>query len=239
MKDSIVRNHYIHNILPRKRVTDELHVGGRVATEYLLAAMDLKPGMAVLDVGSGLGAAARLAASLYDIHVTGIDLVPEFCDEARQKTDDPRVEFVCGSALETEFKDSSYDAIFMLHVNMNIKEKYDLISEISRISKPNSQFGFYEILADENVTDMAYPCPWASHKDDSFLISPAEMDGLLQRAGFTVEKKESRRDFGMDAMLRRQADYPEQAFVNLIENVREKRCAPWQYICRKLSGDNT
>lgn len=233
MKDSIVRDHYIHNILPRKRVTDELHIGGRVATEYLLAAMDLKPGMKVLDVGSGLGAAARLAAALYDIRVTGIDLVPEFCDEARQKTDDPRVDFVCGSALETGFEKSSYDAIFMLHVNMNIKEKENLINEISRISKPNSQFGFYEILADENVVDMAYPCPWASLQGDSFLISPEEIEGLLQHAGFTVEKKECRREFAMDAMLRRQADYPEQAFVNLIENVREKRCVPWQYICRK------
>lgn len=233
MKDSIVRDHYIHNILPRKRVTDELHIGGRVATEYLLAAMDLKPGMKVLDVGSGLGAAARLAAALYDIRVTGIDLVPEFCDEARQKTDDPRVDFICGSALDTGFENSDYDAIFMLHVNMNIKEKENLINEISRISKPNSQFGFYEILADENVADMTYPCPWASLQGDSFLISPEEIEGLLQHAGFTVEKKECRREFAMDAMLRRQADYPEQAFVNLIENVREKRCVPWQYICRK------
>ena len=161
MKESVVQNHYIHNILTRKRVTDELHIGARVATEYLLAAMDLKPGMKVLDVGSGLGAAARLAASLYNIEVTGIDLVPEFCEEARKNTDDARVSFVCGSALDMDFADAAFEAVFMLHVNMNIHEKQRLFNEISRVLQSKHQFSFYEILADECVADMVYPCPWA------------------------------------------------------------------------------
>ncbi|QQG37257.1 MAG: class I SAM-dependent methyltransferase [Micavibrio aeruginosavorus] len=234
MKDSVVQDHYIHNILTRRRVTDELHIGARVATEYLLAAMDLKPGMKVLDVGSGLGAAARLAASLYNIHVTGIDLVPEFCEEARRNADDGRVEFICGSALDMDFESGMFDAAFMLHVNMNIREKKSLINEIARVIKKNSQFGFYEILAGEHVAAMAYPCPWAANREDSFLIAPVDLDNLLAEAGFATEKKEGRRDFGIAAMERRQADYPEQPFVNLLENVRENRCAPWQYICRKI-----
>lgn len=234
MKDSVVRDHYIHNILSRKRVTDELHIGGRVATEYLLSAMDMKPGMRVLDVGSGLGVAARLAASLYDIHVTGIDLVPEFCEEARRNTDDERVEFICGSALEMNVAADAFDAAFMIHANMNIAEKKNLINEIARVLDLKSHFGFYEILAGENVADMAYPCPWAVQKEDSFLIAPLDLETLLEAAGFVIEKKENRRDFGIQAMERRQADYPEQPFVNLLENVRENRCVPWQYICRKM-----
>lgn len=234
MKDSVVKDHYIHNILPRKRVTDELHVGGRVATEYLLAAMTLKPGARVLDVGSGLGAAARLAATVYDVQVTGIDLVPEFCAEAVRNTDDPRVKFVCGSALDMEFSANAFEAAFMLHVNMNIQDKQRLFNEIARVLESGSQFGLYEILADEHAAGMLYPCPWAAVAQDSFLITPGEIETLLEGAGFAIEKKESRREFAITAMERRQADYPEQAFVNLLENVREKRCAPWQYICRKL-----
>lgn len=234
MKDSVVKDHYIHNVLPRKRITDDLHVGGTVATEYLLAAMDLKPKMRVLDVGSGLGAAARLAASTYDIQVTGIDLVPAFYQEAVRNNNDPRVRFVCGSALEMEFSDNAFEAAFMLHVNMNIYDKQNLLNEIARVIESNSQFGFYEILAGEHVADMAYPCPWAVNGADSFLITSGEIETMLEASGFIIEKKECRREFGIGAMERRQADYPEQAFVNLLENVREKRCAPWQYICRKL-----
>ena len=234
MKDSVVQDHYIHNILPRKRVTDELHVGGKFATEYLLKAIDLKPGLKVLDVGSGLGAAARLAASLYNIHVTGLDIIPEFCEEARKNTQDDRVDFICGSALDTKFPDGAFEAVFMLHVNMNIGKKENLFKEIARVLQNNSQFGFYEILADEHVGSMVYPCPWASKADDSFLITPGEIEAMLEIAGFVVEQKESRRDFAIDAMERRQADYPEQPFVNLLENVRQKRCAPWQYVCRKI-----
>ena len=235
MKESVVHDHYIHNILNRQRPTDDLHIGGRVATEYLLKAMDLRPGMKVLDVGSGLGATARLAASLYNVNVTGLDLVPEFCEEARRNTDDQRVSFVCGSALDMDFPERAFDAVFMLHVNMNIKEKHILFNEISMVLQKNSQFSFYEILAEKNVAAMAYPCPWASKQEDSFLISSDELEAILIQTGFKIEQKESRRDFGIEAMERRQAAYPEQPFVNLLENVRENRCAPWQYVCRKDS----
>lgn len=234
MKDSVVKDHYIHNILGRKRSTDELHIGAHVATEYLLKAMDLRPGMKVLDVGSGLGAAARLAASLFDINVTGLDLVPEFCEEARRNTADKRVSFICGSALDMDFPDAAFEAAFMLHVNMNIQEKQNLFNEIARVLHKNSQFAFYEILADEHAGEMVYPCPWAIRAEESFLITPGEVETILEAAGFVIEKKESRRDFGLEAMARRQASYPEQPFVNLLENVRENRCAPWQYICRKV-----
>lgn len=122
----------------------------------------------------------------------------------------------------------------MLHVNMNIRDKLILFNEIARVLEFNSQFGFYEILADEYVAEMAYPCPWAAESADSFLIAPADLETMIEAAGFIIEKKENRREFGIKAMERRQADYPEQAFVNLLENVREKRCAPWQYVCRKL-----
>ncbi len=233
MKDSVVNDHYIHNILPRKRVTDELHIGGKFATSYLLKAMDLRPGMKVLDVGSGLGAAARLAAETYDVDVTGVDLVPGFVEEAIKNTNDARVKFVCGSALAMDFADGSFQASFMLHVNMNIQEKQKLFSEIARVLESCSQFGFFEIMADVHVGAMVYPCPWAGRAEDSFLATPGEIETMLEVAGFAVIEKENRRDFALEAMTRRQADYPEQAFVNLLENVREMRCVPWQYVCRK------
>jgi cyclopropane fatty-acyl-phospholipid synthase-like methyltransferase len=56
---------------------DEFHIGGRQASEDLLGQLDRSPHHHVLDVGCGLGGAARLVASRYRSRVTGIDLTDE------------------------------------------------------------------------------------------------------------------------------------------------------------------
>ena len=60
----------------------EFHIGGRPASQHLIAQLDLSDGMHVLDVGSGLGGTARLIASASGAQATGIDLTPEFVDVA-------------------------------------------------------------------------------------------------------------------------------------------------------------
>ena len=53
---------------------DEFHVGGLQATQAVAAHMDLRPGLRLLDVGSGIGGSARYFAAEHGCHVTGIDL---------------------------------------------------------------------------------------------------------------------------------------------------------------------
>jgi SAM-dependent methyltransferase len=55
---------------------NEFHCRGRKATLELAAPMNLAADSAVLDIGSGLGGAARTVAEAYGCHVTGIDLTP-------------------------------------------------------------------------------------------------------------------------------------------------------------------
>ena len=49
---------------------DEFHIGGQAATEHLAIQLDLKSGMSLLDLGSGLGGAARFFARQYGCRVT-------------------------------------------------------------------------------------------------------------------------------------------------------------------------
>lgn len=237
MNESFIEQHYNNNILKNKIVSDELHIGGRKATEYLLAALGLHQGQNVLDVGSGLGATARAAAELYGVSVTGLELVEGLCEEARRITEEKGLtglcDFIQGSALDMPFKDSSYDAAFMLHVNMNVQNKIKLFNEISRVLKPNSLFCFYEILADIHVESMVYPCPWSSLAAHSFLITPDRLEEIIEDAGIVIETKERRYDFAVSMMQRAVEDQPRPAFVNLLENIQQQRCCPWQYICRK------
>ena len=57
---------------------DEFHIGGRAASEYVLAKLALTPDHHVLDIGCGIGGTARFMAKSYGCRVTGIDLTPEF-----------------------------------------------------------------------------------------------------------------------------------------------------------------
>ena len=62
---------------------DEYHIGGRQASADFLGQLDLTPEKQVLDIGCGLGGAARFVASRYGCQVTGLDLTPEFIETAK------------------------------------------------------------------------------------------------------------------------------------------------------------
>src|ERR1700746_2057460 len=55
-------------------VVDEFHIGGREAAEGTAAQIRLRPGMKLLDIGSGIGGPARYFSSAHGCRVTGIDL---------------------------------------------------------------------------------------------------------------------------------------------------------------------
>src|SRR6185369_17299910 len=59
---------------------DEFHIGGRKASEDFLDQLGLGADKHVLDVGCGLGGAARFVASRYGCRVTGIDLTSEYVE---------------------------------------------------------------------------------------------------------------------------------------------------------------
>ena len=108
IKQSPVTTHPINCLTPYKRPieqigkttdevtiedlapTDEFQIGSRPATQHLLSQLDFSEGDHILDVGCGLGGAARYMATAYDTQVTGIDLTQSFVDVGT------RVEFVGG-----------------------------------------------------------------------------------------------------------------------------------------------
>jgi len=61
---------------------DELPLWSAPFGQVLLDTILLKPGLRVLDIGSGLGGPARTLAETYGCHVTGIDLTASFCAAA-------------------------------------------------------------------------------------------------------------------------------------------------------------
>ncbi len=187
---------------------DEFHIGGSEATEAFLDQFGLEAGHHVLDVGCGLGGAARFAATRYGCRVTGIDLTSDFIETGntlcRWVGLDQRVELIRGSALALPFADASFDAAYMLHVGMNIADKEALAREVRRVLRPGATFGVYDVMQIA-PGELAYPVPWASGPELSALAGPDRYSMALQGAGFNIVSERTRRDVAIAYFADQQA----------------------------------
>jgi len=179
---------------------DEFHVGGLEATQELAAQMELRAGLRLLDVGSGIGGPARYFAAEHGCAVTGIDLTEEFVRVARSLTTrtklDGLVEFRQGSALELPFSPGTFDRAYMIHVGMNIADKAGIFREVRRVLKPNGLFTVFDIV---RIGDglIRYPVPWAMSEEASFVAKAEEYREALQGAGFRIAHERGRREFSI------------------------------------------
>jgi ubiquinone/menaquinone biosynthesis C-methylase UbiE len=180
---------------------DEFHIGGRIATENLVNQLGFSEQYRILDVGCGLGGAARFVASKYNNQVAGIDLTEEYIETGKSLCTwvklDKKVILQQGNAIAMPFQEESFDGAYMLHVGMNIEDKELLFREIFRVLRPESSFGIYDIMR-INGGDLIYPVPWATKKNISKLATPYQYKQALNNAGFAVSKENNRRKFALD-----------------------------------------
>lgn len=182
---------------------DEFHVGGRPATEALAAGIPLAPGQRLLDVGSGIGGPSRYFASRHACHVTGVDLTPDYVRVAealatRMGLAD-RLAYHCGSALSLPFEPASFDGAYMIHVGMNIADKTALFREVRRLLKPGAFFAIYDVMR-MSGGEPAWPVPWATGPQASFLAEPGDYVRMLNEAGFRPKEPVSRLEAGLAAL---------------------------------------
>ena len=182
-------------------LVDEFHLGGVAATRSLLAMLDPPPGARLLDVGSGIGGPARVAASEHGCRVTGVDLTPEFTELATELTArvglEDRVEFRTADAAALPFPDASFDLATLIHVGMNMPEKARVFTEVRRVLEPGGRFAIYDQML-SGTAQPAYPEPWAGDEGASFLATAADYRAMLTDAGFGVETEEDRTRAGID-----------------------------------------
>lgn len=272
--DKSVSDHYVHGnllnaielALPAigktiKTVTiedlapvDEFHIGGRIATDNLLKQLNFSQQNYLLDVGCGLGGAARYVASKYKHHVAGIDLTPEYIETGNSLNNwlnlDAHVSLDQGSALSMPYKDSAFDGGYMLHVGMNIGDKASLFSEIFRVLKPGTTFGIYDLMRQKDG-ELMYPVPWATDSSTSKLSTLEQYTQALEEAGFNILKVSNRREFSLnffkqlrEKSISKKGPPPlglhilmqENAAVkvgNMIDNITRDLIAPVEIIARK------
>ena len=186
-------------------VVDEFHIGGREATEAIAAQMDLRPGMRLLDIGSGIGGPARYFASVHGCHVTGVDLTPEYVRTAQAISVlvgvSASVQFEQGSATELPFEDHSFDGAYMLHVGMNIQDKVKLFREVKRALRGKAVYAIFDVMR-IGPGELQFPVPWASKTDESFVATTDDYRDALLDQGFAIMAERERKQFALDFFAR-------------------------------------
>ncbi len=274
LQDERVRDHYSHGDLlnaikialeqlgkttetvsiEELSAVDEFHIGGRLATDHLVDQLDLFSQCQVLDLGCGLGGAARYVAHQYHSYVTGVDLTPEYIETGLALTGWVKLEelvtLVQASVLSMPFESDYFDAAYTLHVGMNIEDKATFFTEVFRVLKPGAFFGIYDVMR-QNEGNLTYPMPLASEPESSKLASALQYHQVLSSVGFDVLRQNNRRDFALAffSQLREKAQQKNEPpqlslytlirknasakFKNMIDGIVDNLIVPIELVARK------
>jgi ubiquinone/menaquinone biosynthesis C-methylase UbiE len=167
---------------------DQFHVRGLVATAELAQLTGLDRSSRVLDAGSGLGGPARFLAETYGCRVTGVDLSPVFVELShelsRRSPVADLVRFEVADLCALPFGDGGFDRVWTQHVMMNVHERSKAYAEFHRVLSTDGRLAFYDVVAADERPDLVYPVPWASRHELSHLLTRAETEAALLKAGF-------------------------------------------------------
>ena len=118
----------------------------------VLAALNLRPGDRVLEVGVGTG----LSLQLYprDVRITGIDVSREMLDKARARVARRNLAHVEGllemDAERMDFPDASFDKVVAMYVVSVVERPAKLLEELHRVCKPDGEIFIVNHFQSEN-----------------------------------------------------------------------------------------
>jgi arsenite methyltransferase len=130
----------------------ELHPGGKATTRRSLELIELRPGERLLDVGSGSGTSALLAAREFGCLVAGLDYGAGAVRNAQQAADSAglcdQVGFVVGEAGALPFADGGFDAVLCECSLSTFPDKAPAVAEMRRVLRPGGRVAISDVVAD-------------------------------------------------------------------------------------------
>lgn len=160
-------------------------------TRRMLAEAGLAPGMRVLDVGSGAGDVAFLAAEMVGEggSVVGVDQNPEVLKAARARaeaTGVANVEFVHGDCREVAPGDG-FDALVGRLVLMYAADPAEVLRDLVRLLKPGGIVAFQDYNLSSNSVRLSPPTPLWQQTYDRFL-AVVKSAGIPSEMGFGLRR---------------------------------------------------
>lgn len=123
--------------------------------EDLVAALAPRPGETWLDVATGTGAVARMAARA-GADVTGLDLAPDLIETARRETEAEglSVRYDVGDAEALPYEDSSFDVVVSTFGVMFAPDHAAVARELARVCRPGGRLGLISWTEDSGIGDI-------------------------------------------------------------------------------------
>ena len=103
----------------------------------VLDRIDLRPGLDLLDVGTGTGGNIAIPAALRGANVVGLDLAPELFEHARRRAAEAGVdiEWIEGDAQDLPFADGSFDRVVSTFGAMFAPDHERAAAELIRVCR--------------------------------------------------------------------------------------------------------
>lgn len=136
---------------PYERISDTL-VG---AQQDLVDTLGPKPGERWLDVATGTGAVARMAAAA-GADVTGLDLAPDLIETAKRQTEAAGLDvtYDVGDAEVLPYEDASFDVVVSTYGIMFAPDHEAVARELARVCRPGGRLGLTCWRESSGVGDM-------------------------------------------------------------------------------------
>lgn len=173
----------------------ELHPGGEATTRRALELIGVGSGERLLDVASGAGASAMLAARERGCLVAGVEFGADAVRDAQAAADAAglcdRVGFVVGDAEALPFGDDEFDAVLCECALCTFPDKRRAVAEIRRVLRPGGRLALADVVVDRPRLPAGLDGMWAAVACVGEALSREGYEELLAGAGLRVTAYES------------------------------------------------
>lgn len=171
------------------KTTQSLRDALRRENEILAELVGIKPGMAVLDAGCGVGGSAQFLAER-GCSVDGITICPYQVKRAREYNDalknDNAPRFHVMDYIATTFDDASFDVVWAIESVCHATDKEAFVKEAWRVLKPGGRL----VVADGFLVRQSRGMEkWLKGWACPGLATTDEFLSFLKKAGFEPEEK--------------------------------------------------
>jgi tocopherol O-methyltransferase len=181
--------------------------------DLLADRLDLRPGLAVVDIGCGYGETARRLAAVWGVSVTGLTVSSAQANHAATKVAAAaRGEIVLRDWLANGLPDACFDRAYAIESSEHIPDKQRFFDEAFRVLRPGGILAVYAWLS------KTAPRPW----EVRHLLEPICREGRLPGMGDEADYRAMAEAAGFR--------------VELVSDISDRVRRTWSICLRRVVG---